>query len=256
MASHKFEDLKKKCEGIKFDPMIQPRVGLTFITIPDPSIIDREASVKATMNNKKQTYVITKDFESVIRKAIAKLFCNVYKYVIQIRGKDDGIFLDPKFFSITLNTYYAGGKIDASRFIKEFGRLSNYNQEWRALSKMIHAVIVEEPDDIDRPVMEEDGISKPEGLPDSEECNGWCCWRNKVLDNNTGLTFVDPDDGLKKATEDSLFNNEIFNNASSNGEFKKLFGFTERTIPGTNVTVMSDNIRKGERVSLSRSKGA
>lgn len=251
MASHKYEDLRKKCEGIKFNPAIQPRVGLTFIMVPDTCVIDREASVKATMANKKQTYVICKDFEVILRKSIAKLFCNTYKYVIQIKGKEDGVFLDPSFFSITLNVYYAGGKINALKFIKEFAKLSNYNQEWRTLSKMIHAVIVEQPDDNDRPIMEEDGIEKPEGIPELDFSDGWCCWKNQILKNTTGLEFVDPEIGIKAATEASLFDNEIFNKSACSGEFKKLFGFTERTIPGTNVTISSSNIRKGEKVSLS-----
>ena len=252
MASHKYEDLKKKCEGIKFDPMKQPRVGLTFILVPDPSIIDREASIKATMadKNKKQIYMITKDFEIIVRKIIAKLFCNSYKYVIQIRGKEDGVFLDPAFFSITLNTYYAGGKINALKFMKEFGKLANYNQEWRSLSRMVYAVIADEPNDNDRPIMEEDGIERPDGLPEFE-AGGWCCWKNQVLPNNTGLNFIDPETGIKAATEASLFNNEIFNKSACDGAFKKLFGFTEKGIPGTNVTVSSNNIRKGEKVSLS-----
>ena len=250
MSSHKFEDLKKKCEGLKFDPMKQPRVALSFILLPDPSIIDKEESVKETMKNKKQTYAITKDFEAVIRKVIAKLFCNVYKYVIQIRGKQDGVYLDPMFFSVTLNTYYAGGKIDPIRFIKEFSRLSNYNQEWRSLSKMVYAVLVEEPDDSDRPIMMEDGIAVPENL-NPFMGDSWCCWVNKDLKNDTGLAFEDPQESIKANVEHNLFSNEIFDKASHAGEFKKLFGFTERTIPGTNVTLTSSNIRKGEKVSLS-----
>ena len=248
MASHKYEDLKKKCEGIKFDPMSQPRVGLNFFLIPDVSIIDKEASVKATMANKRNIYVVSKDFEIVVRKVIAKLFCNAYKYVIRICEKTDGVFLDPNFFSVTLNVYYAGGKINPLKFVKEFSKLANYNMEWRSLSKMVHAVVVESPDNADRPIMEEDGISIPEGFPEFET-GGWCCWKNGSLKNTTGLVFADPEEKIKEATELSLFSNEIFGNAQ-NGMFKKLFEYNEKRIPGTNVSVSSNNIKKKNVVSL------
>ena len=253
--SKKFEELKKKCDQIKFDPQVQPRVGLTFILRPDVSIIDRNASIRKTMETKKQQYCITKDFEIIIRKIIAKQFCNCDRYVYQITGKDDGVFLDPEFFSVTLNVFYAGGEIEAGRFIKELKRLDKCNSDWKALSSMTHAIIVEDPNNnTDRAVLPEDGIKPPVGVESFDNGLSWVCWVNHNLKNTTGLKFVDPDESIKAQVADSLFNNEIFNsNKESGGLFKKLFGFIEKVIPGTNVTVSSNNIRRKETVTLGES---
>jgi hypothetical protein len=120
---------------------------------------------------------------------------------------------------------------------------------------MVHAIIVDDPsNNNDREVFEEDGIDIPEGVESFDGGKSWCCWVNHNLKNNTGINFVDPDESIKAQVADSLFNNEIFNsNKESGGLFKKLFGFIEKVIPGTNVTVSSNNIRKKETVTLGES---